>query len=82
VNAITTACHDPQDDLTLANAGLWIDPQPFPVEDSVLKTAILLAWENGDIGGAQAFDQLHWNDLIDYDQVISLMIDEMRKKAG
>ncbi len=69
------------DTVTLANARFWDRPAPyFSRKQTELQTAILLAWESGLISGLEATDHLDVHGILDYDYIISLMLDDMRSR--
>ncbi len=80
VDSIAPHCGD---DVTIASARFWDRPAPaFAADENVLRTATLLAWEAGAVSGLEALDRLDSHGLLDYDYVASLMLDDMRARAG
>lgn len=70
------------DSVSIASARFWDRPPPvFAGEGNMLKTAILMAWEDGAISGIEAFDHIDAHGLVDYDYIVSLMLDDMRMRA-
>lgn len=72
--------HHPSPD-DLAVTAFWNSRPLWSPEDTTKQTACLLAWEKGQISGADAFGYLDSNDLLDHDAILMCWLGYLRAKA-
>jgi hypothetical protein len=70
------------EDQTVEVACLFARRNPLDPGETATMTAILLAWENGDISGFDAMDMLEVNECCPYDEILGLYLGFLRARAA
>lgn len=69
------------EDQTVEMACLYSRHNVFLPRETATQTAILIAWERGNISGFEAFDALEINECMDYDQMLACYLAFIRARA-
>jgi hypothetical protein len=70
------------EDQTVEVACFFARKNPMTPRDMRTQTAIIVAWERGEISGFEAFDHLEANEVMPYDDMLMAYAAIMRARAA